>query len=94
MKFTESDRAYLRENCHESDSSIRQIESAVSATTFEIETNGHFTRISARKAIELCGRTTFLSAMDRSAFHYTATCESVEGKAVHFDSTNYFKKKG
>lgn len=91
MKFTEFDRAYLREHHHEPDEAIRQIEAAVSKTVYSLEIKGKSTKISREKAIEILGRERWLSGMDRSAFHRSSVCSTDDGdKTVYFDSRKFF----
>lgn len=92
MKFTESDRAYLREHHHEPDEAIRQIEAAVSKTVYSLAIKGESTKISRKKAIEILGREKWLSGMDRSAFHRSATYTTNDGKTVYFDSRRFFRE--
>ena len=86
MKLTKADREYIRRNFWEDDKNIDQIEAAIGCTWFEYKNE----RIGVRKAIELIGREKFLSGMDRSAFHRTATVTTDEGIPVYFDSSKYF----
>ena len=49
--------------------------------------------INAQEAIEYLGKETFLSGIRRSAFHYTSTRETPDGKyLIHFDSSIIFKQ--
>lgn len=86
MKLTKADREYLKRECKEDDMHIDQIEKAVGKTWFEYKRE----RISAEKAIELCGRETFLSCLDRSAFHRTTCWMLEDGSVVYFDSSKLF----
>lgn len=86
MKLTKADRHYLVEEFHEDAQAIDQIERAVGQTWFTYKGE----RISAARAIELCGRERFLSAMDRSAFHWTTAVPLEDGSVVYFDSSKLF----
>ena len=86
MKLTKKDREYLKQTCHEDDVDIDQIEEAIGKTWFTYKCE----RISAARALELCGRTRFLSAMDRSAFHWTTCIVLDDGSIVYFDSSKLF----
>lgn len=93
MKFTGSDRAYLREHHHEPDEAIRQIEAAVSKTVYFLKIKGEGIKmISRKRAIEILGREKWLSGMDRSAFHCSATHTTIDGKTVYFDSRRFFRE--
>ena len=49
-------------------------------------------RISRKEAIELLGRETWLSGLDRSAFHWSAMRQTKDDKGyVYFDSSKLFK---
>lgn len=86
MKLTEADRKYLLEQCNEDEKAIAQIERAIGKTWFSCKCE----RISASRAIALCGRQRFLSAMDRSAFHYTTSVTLEDGTIIYFDSSKLF----
>ena len=88
MKLTEEDRVYLREECHEDDEDIRQIEKVISKTTFKLDGK----RIPLKEAIDLLGREEFLSGMDRSAFHWSAVRMTPDGREIHFDSRRFFRE--
>jgi len=47
--------------------------------------------ISETEALRKLGRERFLQGLCRSAFHWTATCETDDGELVEFDSKRYFR---
>lgn len=97
MKLTAEDRLFLKEQCHEDEASINQIERAARRTKYEyydpsIDDRCH--RIGVDKVISLVGREQWLIGMDRSAFHWSATIE-VPGKervVIFFDSSAFFRE--
>lgn len=89
MKLTKEDRQYLREICHENEAAIEQIERASQKTVYEYQGK----RISEKRALEILGRKQLLSALDRSAFHWTAcTGGTDEDEWVYLDSSRFFKE--
>ena len=67
-----------------------QIEEAVNRSTFTLDNK---TVINAYEAIDILGKYTFLSGISRSAFHWTCSRETTDGKhTVGFDSTILFRK--
>lgn len=50
-----------------------QLQATILSSKFSIEENGKEKNISAEKAIEVLGRREFLSGIERSAFHYSAS---------------------
>lgn len=92
MKLTIEDKRNLTEmGFPERD--FEQIELAESMTSYRaFYEDGTSKRISRTKVIELLGRKTFLSGLGRSAFHWSATRETEDGKTIiHFDSSKLFK---
>lgn len=87
MKLTREDREYLREHFHEEEWAINQIEEAIKKTTFKIGGK----RVTSTEVIRRIGREHFLSCMDRSAFHWSATTETPDGERVDFDSRRFFR---
>ena len=90
MKLTKADREYIKRNFWESERNIDQIEEAIPHTKYRY--CGAY--IGVKRVIELIGREGFLSGMDRSAFHWTATYIDDTGEPVLFDSSEYFRVKG
>lgn len=89
MKLTKEDKQYLREICHENEAAIEQVERASRKTVYEY----HGKRISEKRALEILGRKQLLSALDRSAFHWTAcTGGKDEDEWVYLDSSRFFKE--
>ena len=86
MKLLEADREFLRCNYGEDDCHIDQIQEAIGKSTFECDGK----KVSAAKVIELSGRKAFLAAMDRSAFHRTASVQC-EGHEIYVDSSRLFR---
>lgn len=86
MKLTREDKKQLIEWGHLEDD-FPQIEQAMNNTFYML--GGKI--ISRKKAIELLGRTKYLSGISRSAFHFTAARETGDGQIVLFDSSKLFK---
>lgn len=86
MKFTHADKAQLTEWGYP-ESDIKQIEEAASRN-HTIYTMGD-QRISREEAINLLGRKEFLSGISRSAFHFTASRETEDGKFILFNSSKW-----
>ena len=89
MKLTEEDKKFLKEELHEDDESIDQIERALKKTIFELDGK----RISAEKVVDLIGRRKFLCGLDRSSFHWDAVQNTADGQEVYFDSRRFFREK-
>ena len=93
MKLTKKDKEYLISIGVSADD-FEQMEDVSKYTKyemFEIHNESIVTRITQKKAIEILGRHTFLSGLNRSAFHYSAVRFSPDDKiAVVFDSHRYF----
>lgn len=73
---------------------LPQIEEAANRSTFTIiDADGNdLSVINVWEAIEILGRKTFLSGISRSAFHWTSSRESPDGKtSVYFDSSVLFR---
>ena len=66
---------------------IDQIEKAVAVTDFEIDEKP----IDLVSVLRIMDRKVFLSGMSRSAFHWSAARETVDGRVVLFDSSKLFK---
>lgn len=86
MKFTPADKVQLTEWGY-SESDIKQIEEAASRNHTIYTMGGQ--RISREEAINLLGRKEFLSGISRSAFHFTASRETENGKFIRFDSSKW-----
>lgn len=94
MKLTESDIAYLKELGETEDEDFAQVEKAAAKTTYTLidKNSGAKKRIGYKQAIEMLGRETFLSGLDRSAFHWDSIRETIDGKHyVSFDSKAFLK---
>lgn len=93
MKLTKKDKEYLISIGVSADD-FEQMENIGRYTKYEMfETNNEsvVTKITQKKAIEILGRHTFLSGLNRSAFHHSAVRFSPDDKiAVVFDSRRYF----
>lgn len=93
MKLTKKDKEYLI-SIGVSTDDFEQMEDVSRYTKYEMfETYNEsiVTRITQKKAIEILGRHTFLSGLNRSAFHYSAVRFSPDDKiVVVFDSRRYF----
>lgn len=92
MKLTKQDIMTLKD-WGENDEDITQIEEATSKTKFTLHdrVTGISEKIGIRKAIEILGRETFLSGIDRSAFHFTSYREDDTGRyGISFDSSRLF----
>ena len=88
MKLTNEDKVLLLDWGHTEDD-FAQIEKAFQKSKTSYEMDG--VRITREKAIELLGRRRYLAGISRSAFHWTATQETKDGKWVCFDSSKLFK---
>ena len=91
MKLSKKDKTYLLSiGCREID--FRQIENVISKTRYYLyKVRGNEEkRIGREVVINLIGRESFLSGINRSAFHYTAVRYVDADKAIHFDSSRYF----
>lgn len=87
MKLTKLDIEILR-SMNYNNKDIQQIIEVAKGNNTTYEYNNQ--KIPAQKAIDLVGRKTYLSALTRSAFHWSATATN-ENKTVYFDSSNFFK---
>lgn len=82
MKLTDEDKKFLREMYDETEErNLKQIEDCSKKTRFTlVDTTNHKSsflwytakEISEKEAINLLGRETFLSGMERAAFHRSA----------------------
>ena len=74
---------------------MRQLEEAADVTTYELcdaDCRNVIRKISRETAIRRLGRETWLSGLVRSAFHWTATRQTADGKNyIMFDSRRLFK---
>ena len=74
---------------------LRQLEEAADVTTYELcdaDCRKVIRKISRETAIRRLGRETWLSGLVRSAFHWTATRQTADGKNyIMFDSRKLFK---
>lgn len=88
MKLNRNEKALLLKWGHPK-SDLPQIEKALQKSITNYKCNG--TTISREEAIQILGKTVFLSGISRSAFHFTAMRQNNEGKSVYFDSSRLFK---
>lgn len=97
MELTKTDKAYILKLYggvqKTFDEDIGQIEEAAEVTEYTIYTEGKddekpITRLGAIRKI---GREGWLSGLVRSAFHWTSTRETPDGRFIHFDSRILFK---
>lgn len=91
MKLSEKDKTILASlGCPEED--FDQIKYAADQTSFTLgDQDGNMKRISIKTANQLLTREVFLSGLNRSAFHFSAVREAVDGQLIYFDSSAYFK---
>ncbi len=91
MKLNKKDKEMLiRANCSESD--FFQMEEASKKTNFFLLKNDSIKKqITKTQALEILGRELFWSGIARSAFHWTAVRESING-TIYFDSSSFFRK--
>lgn len=87
MKLTETDIEILR-SMNLDNKSIQQIIEVAKGNNTTYEYNNR--KITAQKAIEIVGRKTYLCALTRSAFHWSATAVNGD-KIVYFNSSHFFK---
>ena len=67
-----------------------QIKRALKCTKYKLyDDYNHAKKISRKAAIEILGAETFVSGLQRSAFHWTA-CRSNEDKTIIYDSSELF----
>lgn len=89
------DITYLKEHCGEDETSIAQIDRAATKTIYEktVIENGRdrTVRISRTEARQILGNKQFVSALSRSAFHWTAVSIANDGTDVYFDSSKLFQ---
>ena len=79
---------------HEEDeSSFRQINEAMRRTKYTLVTPYASRKIRKEEAVEILGEDLYLSGIQRSAFHGTATREVMGGefRMVYFDSSALWK---
>lgn len=86
MKLTKEDKklllgwGYIKKD-------LDQIEVATSLTRYTYKGK----LICDERACELLGREEYLSGISRSAFHWSATRETLDGETIEFDSSALFK---
>lgn len=84
MKLTQEDKKQLLEWGYPKED-IDQIQEAIKVCKITVDDK----RISTAKAIEILGKTEFLSGISRSAFHWSALrCKN--NVEVYFDSSKLF----
>lgn len=86
MKLTDTDKAQLAEWGY-SENDVRQIQEAASRSNTIYTMGGQ--RISREEAITRLGRKEYLSGISRSAFHFTCSRETPDGKYIRFDSSKW-----
>lgn len=86
MRLTQNDKECLREWGYP-ECDLLQIEEATQKTIYTCNDK----RLSARQAIELLGRETYLSGISRSAFHWSCVRETESDDRIYFDSSRLFK---
>lgn len=88
MKLNKTDKETLL-GWGYSERDFPQIEKAFkkSKTKYELD----WMPISREVAISLLGIERYLSAIARSAFHYTAARNTPDGKVIYFDSSKLFR---
>lgn len=96
MKLTKADKAYLL-SINESEQDFPQIEEAMGATEtvyelYDADCREVIRTISRTEAIKLLGRERWLNGLARSAFHWTAMRQTLDGKNyVMFNSAKLFR---
>ena len=77
----------------ENESSFRQINEAMRRTKYTLVTPYASRKIRKEEAVEILGEDLYLSGIQRSAFHGTATREVMGGefRMVYFDSSALWK---
>lgn len=86
MKLTQEDKDYLKQ-IGNTDKDINQIEYAANHTKYTGNKSRHVTR---DDAIDILGRTLWLSGLSRSAFHMTAVRQKdglPPGEPIRFNSS-------
>ena len=97
MDFTKQDKAYILKlyggTQKTFDEDIGQIGQAAEVTEYTIYSgNGDDEKpITKLGVIRKIGREGWLSGLVRSAFHWTSTRETPDGRFIHFDSRKLFK---
>jgi len=88
MKLTLTDKSILSEIGHRKED-FEQIELATSKryTKYELDDKP----ISLEEVLRLMDRKEYLSGIARSAFHWSAVRNTLDGRTVYFDSSNLFK---
>lgn len=92
MKLTPDDKQLLSQ-WGNLDNDIEQICEAIRRTTYTAYATDSKKgrRVSANTAVKILGRKEFLSGISRSAFHFDAIRENVDGIKVSFDSRKLFQ---
>jgi hypothetical protein len=88
MKLTKMDKQILSDFGFPNED-FQQIEKATSKKYTTYELDGEF--ISLEEALQLMDRTEYLSGLGRSAFHWSAARETIDGRTIYFDSSKLFK---
>lgn len=86
MKLTEADKKQLKKWGYRK-SDLDQIEIATSLTRYEIDGK----LVCDEEARELLGDEEYLSGISRSAFHWSASRETPDGRVLSMDSSALFK---
>lgn len=86
MKLTNNDKKFLKEIGYEENDFI-QIERASKKTTYTLLSDNQ--KITEKESLKILERKSFLSALARSSFHWSAIDMN---EKIYFDSSRYFKQ--
>lgn len=86
MKLTEADKKLLSAFNYEKED-FPQIEETMSTVKLK---SGDGKRIGLNEAIQILGRSDFISGIARCAFHFSALREARDGRKVIFDNSKMF----
>jgi len=86
MKLTKADKEFLMQK-GDLAQDLAQIEEAIGSTKFYCDEQ----RITQGDALRMLGRKELLCGMSRSAFHWTTSRETKDGRTIRFDSSSYFR---
>lgn len=88
MKLTKTDKKMLLDWRH-TERDLPQIEEAFKKRNTKYNLSDK--PISREEAVALLGQRKYLAGIARSAFHFTATQVTTDGKVICFDSSNLFR---
>lgn len=95
MKMTKSDKEYLL-SIGVPEEDWKQMEEASKKTKFYLSSDKALItdniKLSQKEVIGKIGRQGFWSGISRSAFHWSAIRECLDGKNIIFDSSAFFKE--